>query len=199
MVGELLADADVVRNTACAVVGEQLGGQGVDQDAAVGGAVERDLAQQAFERARGLAGICLSVVRREVEDRQMAAADHLAEDRLPAAAAVEAEPASAGLHVACFDRVGGGIVTFEGLCHLGRIAQARVLEARARQNLVADEKEILVADFVMLEKVLAVGNAAAHREIVCGLRTVTHAQQAYRRKHPHLFHDPKTHMRLPLS
>jgi len=149
-----------------AIIGEQFGGQGVDQDAAVGGAVERDLAQQAFERARGLAGICLSVVRREVEDRQMAAADHLAEDRLPAAAAVEAEPASAGLHVARLDRVGGEIVAFEGLRHLRRVAQARVLEARARQDLVADEKEILVADAVVLEEILAVGNAAAHREIV---------------------------------
>jgi len=123
----------------------------------------------------------------------MAAADHLTEDRLPAATAVKAEPASTGLHVTRLDWVGVRVVAFEGLRHLCRVTQALILKTRARQNLIADEKEILVADLVILEKVLAVRNAAAYLEIVRRLHPAAHTQQTSRYTHAYQLHHSVVH------
>ena len=162
MPGNLFADPDVLGRLSRPVRLKHLGSQRVDEDLAVGGAVERNLADQPFEQRLDLFDVGIAVVSGEIEDRQVPAADHLAEDRLAAAAAEHAEPASARLHVPRFNDRRLGEVFFEALDHLGGVAQVRVFQAGAGQHGVADEEQVLVPDAVGLEVVLAVGNAAAN-------------------------------------
>ena len=69
MLGDLFADADVFRRLARLVGREHLRRQRVNEDAAVRGAVERDLANESFERQLHLFDVGVAVVGGEVEDR----------------------------------------------------------------------------------------------------------------------------------
>jgi hypothetical protein len=83
-----------------------------------------------------------------------------------ATAAVEAEPAPARLHVARLVHARPRKIFFEARDHLRRIAKILVLQSRAGQDRIANEKQILVADRVVLKEILAVGNTAANMEII---------------------------------
>ena len=113
VIRDLLACGDVIRAAAGAVGLQHFRGQGVDEDGAVCGTVERYLAHHPFQRGFDQVQADVPVPGGEVEDRQVAAADDLAEDRLAAAAAELGEPTAARLHVAGLDDLGLGEVRLE--------------------------------------------------------------------------------------
>ncbi len=174
VVGDLLTNPDVLRCLASLIGLEHFGSQGVYEDPAVRGPVERDLADHSLERGFHLLDVGVPVVGGEVQDREVAAGDHLAKHGLAAAGAKQAEPASAGLNVPPFRHGGVGKVLLKALDHLGRITQVGVLEPRAGQHRVTDEEQVLVAHGVGAEETLAVGNAAPDLVEVCGEGRVRH-------------------------
>ena len=160
MFGNLFADLNVGGNLPCLVILKHLRRQRVNQDAAVRRAIERDLTDKTFQRGLDLFNVRSSVIRGKVQNRQMPAANHFTKHRLSAAAPIKTEPTATGIHVTRLVHPCLGKIFLEPLHHLRRIAKRLILQPRPRQDRIPDKEEILIANLVILEIILAVWNAA---------------------------------------